>query len=90
MRAYITYPDGWLPSAGPFSIISDEKRSADVIHFESREVALKIRNGKTTLAQFMNPSEARELAAALIECADYIDRQNMTAEDKAKDAGDGR
>lgn len=90
MSVHKTYPNGWTPSAGPFSVLSDKTRSADVMHHELREVVLKIRCGKTTLAQFMHPSEARELAAALIECADFIDRAAMTTEDKAKDAGDGR
>ena len=100
MSVYKDYPEGCGPSAGPFDVITEEgeQTTRDEIHvqvsydFEPPLVEMYSiegdDNGKAVV--FMSPTRARELAAALIECADFIDRAAMTTEDKAKDAGDGR
>lgn len=94
------YPDGCAPSEGPFDVITEEsdQTTRDEIHvrvcrdFEPPLVEMySIEGGDNGQAVvFMSPTRAREVAAGLIECADYIDRQNMTAEDIANETAKRR
>lgn len=95
MSVHKDYPDGCGPSAGPFVIEGDaviiEISKANVV-VDDATVDLVIADPALNFrfATWITSDQARDAAAALIELADFIDRQNMTAEDKAKDAGDGR
>ena len=94
MSVHKDYPEGCAPSAGPFDVVCDDDRlvSVYVCKAMKREIVIHSSNQNRMISTFttVTSSEARELAAALIECADFIDRAAMTTEDKAKDAGDGR
>ena len=83
MSVHKSYPDGCAPSAGPFfvrcgpqkngsiewSIRADEESHVEIDDIDSVD-----------FCRWLTPKGARELAAALIECADFIDRANMTPE----------
>lgn len=79
MSAYRNYPEGRQPSGGIFYI------EDGAIGVAVEAVGDLVSIDATVNALMLPPAEARELAAALIECADYIERNAMTAEDIAKE-----
>ena len=85
MIVHKDYPEGCAPSEGPF-LIKHASGETSVISVGGLGLVMVI----SIADEMPTPDEAREIAAAIVECADFIDRQKMTTEDKAKDARDGR
>lgn len=89
MSAYRNYPEGYEPSAGPFDVfVGAEPPSVAcqfIVQLTNDKRFVQMRDPAMDELYNMFPNEARELAAALIEVADHIDRANMTAEDIARE-----
>lgn len=83
MKAYRNYPEGYVPSSGPFVVKQDDGfRYLSVVEANGATIQITTDVARVTPC---NSRQARELAAALLECADFIDRAAMTPADVAEE-----